>query len=70
MKTEISEYWQRQGLIIDDRTIGRTWTRSNGEKMCNECCNGDRCDDASHSLRPYCRACLGTAYNLSCDVTT
>jgi hypothetical protein len=35
--------------------------------MCDECCNGDGCDDPSHSYRPNCRACLGTAYNLTAE---
>ncbi len=70
MKVEeltISKYWQNQGLTITNRTHGRTYDKSDGSKGCDECCNGDRCDDPTHRYRPNCPACLGTGYNLSCE---
>lgn len=38
----------------------RTW----GETRCNECCNGDRCDDPSHFERQFCPHCKGTGFAL------
>lgn len=35
----------------------RTW---NDGWRCNECCNGDRCDDSSHHERSKCPHCKGT----------
>lgn len=64
---QISKYWQTKGKTLADKTEGRVFQRSNGIYMCNECCNGDRCDDPSHQYRPECRACLGTAYNRTAD---
>ncbi len=46
---------------------GRVFTLSNGTQMCNECCNGDRCDDSSHYYRKDCPYCGGTGYNLTAD---
>lgn len=33
---------------------------SGGSDGCAECCNGDRCDDASHRDRKHCFYCYGT----------
>lgn len=69
---EISQYWKNLG--VTQKSEGRVFkTDSNymHEKgiyyMCNECCNGDRCDDPSHSYRPNCSACLGTGQNLTSE---
>lgn len=57
----VSKYWQMQGLTDNDRqSDGRTFERSTGVLGCNECCNGDRCDDRSHVNRANCPYCLGT----------
>lgn len=40
-------------------TSGRTFT-NDGITYCDECCNGDRCDDPTHSSRKDCRYCGGT----------
>ncbi len=32
----------------------RTW---DDDKRCGECCNGDRCDDPTHSDRRRCQHC-------------
>ena len=37
----------------------RTWDEG---KRCDECCNGDRCDDPTHTSRENCRHCLGTSW--------
>ena len=49
-------------LVLDKNPpIGkRTW----GEDRCDECCNGDRCDDPTHYDREHCPFCLGTGYAL------
>jgi hypothetical protein len=63
----ISEYFKHQGNTIADKKHGRTFQLSNGTHMCDECCNGDRCDDPTHRLRSQCPYCLGTAYNRTAD---
>ena len=43
----------------------RTWDVLS--ERCNHCCNGDRCDDASHYDRtssPGCPHCLNTGFAL------
>ena len=40
----------------------RTWGSRN--HRCDECCNGDRCDDPTHFNRPNCPHCLGTGWAL------
>jgi hypothetical protein len=37
----------------------RTFSSTYGPR-CEHCCNGDRCDDASHYDRPHCPYCRGT----------
>lgn len=39
----------------------RTW--GDGQR-CDECCNGDRCDDPSHYSREHCPHCKGTGWAL------
>lgn len=39
----------------------RTW--GDGTR-CDECCNGDRCDDTSHYERAHCPHCKGTGWAL------
>ena len=39
----------------------RTWSEG---KRCNECCNGDRCDDPTHYDRQRCPHCKGTGWAL------
>lgn len=56
----ISCYWNRLGKTLNDRVIGRQFTRSNGSLGCAECCNGDHCDDSTHKFRDNCPYCLGT----------
>ena len=34
------------------------------ENRCDECCNGDRCDDPSHRDRRHCPYCAGTGWAL------
>jgi hypothetical protein len=46
--------------FVDPTPIGRTWTGRDGSVNCDECCNGDRCDDASHRDRRNCKFCGGT----------
>lgn len=65
--SEVSKYWQNHGKTVADKKHGRTFEMSNGRHGCNECCNGDRCDDESHQHRPNCRNCLGTGSNLTSD---
>ena len=52
-----------------EKKKGRTWSDSGGKLHCNECCNGDRCDDSSHYYRPNCPYCLGTGINASTEPT-
>jgi hypothetical protein len=56
----ISPYWRNQGKTDADRKPGRTFKRSQGSLGCDECCNGDRCDDPTHYNRASCPFCLGT----------
>lgn len=69
---EISKYWQNQ--LNKDRVSesclkeGRTFEYSNGQLGCNECCNGDRCDDSTHHNRSSCPYCLGSGRNKSCFI--
>lgn len=43
----------------------RTW--DDGTR-CDECCNGDRCDDPTHHDRNHCPYCKGTGWALWSDV--
>lgn len=63
----ISKYFQYHGKTEADKKHGRTFQLSNRTYMCDECCNGDRCDDPTHRLRENCSACLGTGYNRTAD---
>lgn len=65
--SDISKYWQFHGKTLADKKPGRVFQCSDGTYMCDECCNGDRCDDPTHQNRANCRNCLGTAYNLTAD---
>lgn len=61
----VSCYWAHHGKTADSpkRTDGRTYTVTTGQftgVYCNECCNGDRCDDPSHFDRESCPYCYGT----------
>lgn len=50
-------------LAIKDEykpAAGRTFSRSDGSQGCNECCNGERCDDHTHYDRDSCPYCLGS----------
>ncbi len=58
----ISRYWKGLGKTLADRKPGRTFQSSYGPS-CNECCNGDRCDDPTHYNRESCPFCLGTGRN-------
>lgn len=66
----MSKYWQnilkKENAEISDLREGRTFDWYNGKLGCNECCNGDRCDDPTHRSRESCPYCLGTAQNKSC----
>lgn len=42
----------------------RTW---NNGKRCDECCNGDRCDDPTHVDRNRCQHCKTTGWALWTD---
>lgn len=71
MKTEEiydnrSAYWKNYG--VTKKSEGRTWSRDDGSYSgCDECCNGDRCDDPTHRNRSSCHACLGTGQNLTSE---
>lgn len=65
---KMSEYWQRQGATLDQRTHGRVFELSTGEYVCSECCNKDRCDDITHHYISECPHCLGTRQNLTSEV--
>lgn len=72
MSGGISEYWQYNG--VTEKKEGRVFDIEskflNGRGiyyMCDECCNGDRCDDPTHRRRENCRACLGTGSNATSD---
>jgi len=56
----ISKYWQSRGKTEKDKRPGGRVFQSSYGPMCNECCNGDRCDDPSHFHRDSCPYCLGT----------
>jgi hypothetical protein len=57
----VSCYWHAHGKTPNDkRGGGRTFGRSDGSAGCDECCNGDRCDDSSHHSRENCPYCLGS----------
>ena len=56
----VSLYWKNLGKTEADRITGRTFKRSDGSLGCDECCNGDRCDDPTHRSRESCLFCLGT----------
>ena len=59
----VSCYWHMHSKTIADRRPGRTFKRSDGSLGCDECCNGDRCDDPSHFSRDSCPFCLGGGEN-------
>lgn len=61
----ISKYWQNQG--VTEKREGRVFKTSGGYYMCDECCNGDRCDDPTHRNRQSCHACLGTGINATAE---
>lgn len=48
-----------RGRIVAEKTL-RTWC----ETRCDECCNGDRCDDPTHFERQFCPHCKGTGFAL------
>ena len=56
--------------IESDKKTGKTFTFSNGELGCGECCNKDRCssEDCDLYYRKNCPHCLGTNKNLSCYI--
>lgn len=57
----VSCYWAAHGKTLSDRKAGgRTFLCSDGSRGCDECCNGDRCDDPSHFYRENCPFCLGS----------
>lgn len=69
---ERSEYWQNNG--VTEKREGRIYSVNSyylNERgiyfMCDECCNGDRCDDPNHRNRESCHACLGTGINLTAE---
>lgn len=69
---EISEYWKNNGVTKKSEgrvfDIGSTYLNERGTYfMCDECCNGDRCDDPTHRRRSSCHACLGTGSNATSD---
>lgn len=61
-----SKYWinalRTDTVTVDRLQFGRTY-ESNGKLYCDECCNGDRCDDPTHRRRESCPYCLGTGKN-------
>lgn len=59
----VSCYWYFHGKTSVDKRPGRTFESSTGRLMCDECCNGDRCDDPSHFSRESCPYCLGSGTN-------
>jgi hypothetical protein len=64
----ISEYWKTQGKTEADKKIGRTWRAGENDLRCDECCNGDNCDDPTHYRRSNCPYCLGTGVNASTKI--
>lgn len=57
----VSCYWHAHGKTAADKpAAGRTFERSGYSLGCNECCNGDRCDDRTHYDRENCIYCLGS----------
>lgn len=69
---EISKYWQNQG--VTQKREGRVWETKSAYLQglglwygCDECCNGDRCDDPTHRNISSCHACLGTGQNLTSE---
>jgi hypothetical protein len=68
----ISKYWQNQG--VTKKSEGRVFelkseylNKGGIYFMCDECCNGDRCDDPTHRRRESCHACLGTGINATAE---
>ena len=59
----VSCYWHSWGKTPADKKSGKTFERSDGSLGCDECCNGDRCDDPSHWDRESCPCCLGSGTN-------
>lgn len=59
----ISEYWRNRDKTEADKQEGKTWTDTDGDLRCDECCNKDRCDEPSHYYRANCPYCLGTGTN-------
>lgn len=59
----VSCYWHAHGkTATDKRSDGRTFVNSGGGLNCDECCNGDRCDDRTHCDRENCPYCLGSGH--------
>jgi hypothetical protein len=66
----VSCYAHAQGKTPKDKREGKVWVSSykgSPHAMCDECCNGDRCDDPTHFDRSSCPFCLGSAYNKTAE---
>lgn len=58
---QIASYRQ----LVVEKNPPRGWRTWDEKGMhCNHCCNGDRCDDASHMDRNRCPYCVGTGVAL------
>lgn len=49
---------------------GRVFKSPSGTILCDECCNGDRCDDPRHRDRANCSYCKGTGIPIPADPTS
>lgn len=72
MSEEISNYWKIQRVFLkQDGRVYDTGSKYLNKKGifygCNECCNGDRCDDPTHRYRKECPYCLGTGQNATSE---